>query len=487
MDRKQKETQKGKKQNSVNNREFAVITYCFIGLFLCTMGYFVYFQVAKSEDFINNPYNSRQENFEKSVVRGKILSAGGEILAETKTDGEGNETRVYPYENLFSHIVGYSTKDHGRAGVESWANFNLLRSNAFFLEKTMDKVTDEKSIGDNVVTTLDYSLQNAAYQALGAYNGAIAVMEPATGKILAMVSKPDFDPNTIQENWDRIVADENSESVLLNRASQGLYPPGSTFKVVTALEFIRQNPDSYPDYTYACNGSIKENNSKLSCFSGEVHGSVDLRRSFVKSCNTSFANIGLSLNGDAFAETCAGLLFNTALPVEKLDTSKSSFVLNGASSTSEVMETSIGQGKTLVTPLHMLMITASIANRGVLMQPYVIDSTQNHEGGAVKTYSPEPYGPLFSEEEADILKDYMKETVTGGTASKLSGMSYEAYGKTGSAEFGTNKGDSHAWFIGYAHREDKEDIAIAVIMERAGIGSAYAVPAAKNVFDAYYQ
>ena len=92
MDRKQKETQKGKKQNSVNNREFAVITYCFIGLFLCTMGYFVYFQVAKSEDFINNPYNSRQENFEKSVVRGKILSAGGEILAETKTDGEGNET-----------------------------------------------------------------------------------------------------------------------------------------------------------------------------------------------------------------------------------------------------------------------------------------------------------------------------------------------------------------------------------------------------------
>ncbi len=487
MDRKQKETQKGKKQNSVNNREFAVITYCFIGLFLCTMGYFVYFQVAKSEDFINNPYNSRQENFEKSVVRGKILSAGGEILAETKTDGEGNETRVYPYENLFSHIVGYSTKDHGRAGVESWANFNLLRSNAFFLEKTMDKVTDEKSIGDNVVTTLDYSLQNAAYQALGAYNGAIAVMEPATGKILAMVSKPDFDPNTIQENWDRIVADENSESVLLNRASQGLYPPGSTFKVVTALEFIRQNPDSYPDYTYVCNGSIKENNSKLSCFSGEVHGSVDLRRSFVKSCNTSFANIGLSLNSDAFAETCDGLLFNTALPVEKLDTSKSSFVLNGASSTSEVMETSIGQGKTLVTPLHMLMLTASIANRGVLMRPYVIDSTQNHEGGAVKTYSPEPYGPLFSEEEADILKDYMKETVTGGTASKLSGMSYEAYGKTGSAEFGTNKGDSHAWFIGYAHREDKEDIAIAVIMERAGIGSAYAVPAAKNVFDAYYQ
>ena len=249
MDIKPQKTTPKKSNPSVNNREFAVITYCFIGLFLCMMGYFAYFQVVKSEDFINNPYNTRQENFEKSVVRGKILSADGEVLAETKTDEEGNETRSYPHGGLFSHIVGYSTKNYGRSGIESWANFNLLRSNTFFLEKTMDKVTDEKSIGDNVITTLNYSLQNAAYQALGSFDGAIAVMEPATGKILAMVSKPEFDPNTISENWEHIVADENSESVLVNRASQGLYPPGSTFKVVTALEYIRQNPGDYENYS----------------------------------------------------------------------------------------------------------------------------------------------------------------------------------------------------------------------------------------------
>ena len=475
-----------KNKASVNNREFAVITYCFIGLFLCIMGYFAYFQVVKSEDFINNPYNSRQENFEKSIVRGKIFSADKEVLAETKTNEKGEETRNYPYSNLFSHIVGYSSKEHGRSGIESWANFNLLRSNAFFLEKTLDKVTEEKSIGDNVVTTLDYPLQNAAYQALGAYNGAIVVMEPSTGKILAMVSKPDFDPNTIDEKWEGIVADENSESLLLNRASQGLYPPGSTFKIVTALEYIRQNPAAYQDYSYNCSGSIQEGSSKLSCFSGEVHGSVDLERSFVKSCNTSFANIGLSLDADHFAGTCRDLLFNESLPVEKLDTSKSSFVLNRKSSASEVMETSIGQGKTLVTPLHMLMITSAIANNGVLMRPYVIDAVENHDGGTVKTYRPSEYGKLLTEEEAHILQEYMKETAVSGTASKLSGMSYQAYGKTGSAEFGTNKGDSHAWFVGYAHRDDKEDIAIAIIMEQAGIGSAYAVPAAKNVFDTYF-
>lgn len=476
-----------KSKKSIRNREFAVITYCFIGLFLCTMGYFVYFQVEKSEDFINNTYNTRQETFSDSVIRGKILSADGEVLAETKVDEEGNETRVYPYGNMFSHIVGYSTEKYGRSGIESWTNFNLLRSNAFFLEKSVDEMTDEKSVGDNVVTTLNYSLQSIAYQALGDYKGAVVVMEPSTGKILAMVSKPDFDPNTIEENWEQIIEDANGESKLLNRASQGLYPPGSTFKIFTVLEYMRENPQNYEEYFYHCSGSIQKENNKLSCFSGEVHGDVDLKRSFVESCNTSFANIGNSLDIDQFADTCEGLLFNQTLPAEKLETSKSSFVLETASSTSEIMETAIGQGKTLVTPLHMAMIASAIANDGILMKPYVVAATENYEKNPVKHYFPVTYGEIMTQEEATVLQSYMKEVVESGTASKLKGMSYEAYGKTGSAEFGNNKGDSHAWFVGYAHREDKEDIAIAVIVEEAGIGSAYAVPVAKSVIDMYYR
>lgn len=451
------------------------------------MGYFAYFQVVRSEDFINNSYNSRQESFAESVVRGEILSADGEILAKTDTDAEGNETRIYPYSNMFSHIVGYSTEKYGRSGIESWANFNLLRSNAFFLEKTVDEMTEEKSIGDNVVTTLNYSLQSIAYQALGDYKGAVVAMEPATGKILAMVSRPDFDPNTISENWDRIVADENSESVLVNRATQGLYPPGSTFKILTTLEYMRENPNNYQDYSYRCSGSIQEENNKLSCFSGEVHGTVNLKQSFSESCNTSFANMGLTLDNGKFADTCQELLFNQALPVSKLETSRSSFVLNADSSVSEVMETAIGQGKTLVTPLHMLMITSAIANNGELMEPYVIDCIQNYEGSEVKTYSPTSCGRLMTEEEAAVLQEYMQEVVQSGTGSKLKGMSYTAAGKTGSAEYGTTKGESHAWFVGYAHRDDKEDIAVAVIVEGAGIGSAYAVPIAKEVFDMYYR
>ena len=214
---------------------------------------------------------------------------------------------------------------------------------------------------------------------------------------------------------------------------------------------------------------------------------MDLKRSFVKSCNTSFANIGLTLDLKQFSKTCEDLLFNDTLPVEKLETSKSSFALNENSSTSEIMETAIGQGKTVVTPLHMAMVTSAIANNGVLMKPYVIDATENYEGDVVKAYNSSAYGELMTADEAAILQDYMKEVVESGTGSKLKGMSYQAYGKTGSAEFGTNKGESHAWFVGYAHRDDKEDIALAVIVEKAGIGSAYAVPAAKSIFDMYYR
>ena len=216
----------GKKKKNTKNREFAVITYSFLALFICLMGYFSYFQFFKSEEFINNPYNTRQETFAQKIVRGQILTNDGQVLAETVTDNEGNETRRYPYGSIFSHIVGYSTK--GKSGIESLANFNLLRSNTAFLDKVGDEMQGEKSPGDNVVTTLDYGLQATAYDALGYYKGAIVVLEPSTGKILAMVSKPDFDPNTIAADWDNLTADDNTDAALLNRATQGLYPPGST-------------------------------------------------------------------------------------------------------------------------------------------------------------------------------------------------------------------------------------------------------------------
>lgn len=468
-----------KKKNNIN-REFAVITYSFLAIFICMMGYFVYFQFADSEQFINNPYNKRQESFTMHVVRGEIYTADGVTLAETITDSEGNETRKYPYGRIFAHVVGYS--DYGKTGIESMANFNLLRSNIFYVDKAVNDLQGEKSPGDSVITTLDYELQLRAFDALGSYNGAVVVMEPATGKILAMVSKPDFDPNTIGEDWEELVSE--GSSVLLNRATQGLYPPGSTFKLFTTLEYIHENAD-YEDYRFDCTGQFSLNNKTIHCHGNKKHGTEDLKESFANSCNSSYASLGLTLDLESFSDLCDSMLFNTALPTS-FEYSKSSFVLAEGDSSSTVMETVIGQGKTLVTPFHMALVTCAVANDGMLMTPYVIDHIADDDGNLVKQYEPTEYGMLLSENDAAILQEYMSYVVENGTAKKLYNDSYEAAGKTGSAEFSSSSDSSHSWFVGYAHQEGKPDIAVSIIVEDSGVGSEYAVPIAQEIFDAYY-
>ncbi len=469
--------------NQVKNREFAVIAYLFVGLFLILIGYFAYFQVYKSEDFINSPYNTRQNTFAEHVVRGEILSSDRKVLAQTLVGEDGGETRYYPYGSMFAHAVGYDS--NGRSGIESFGNFTLLRSHAFFLEQVINGIQDKKNQGDSIVTTLDYGLQETAYEALGSSRGAVVALEPATGKILAMVSKPDFDPNSVATEWESIISDtEGENSVLVNRATQGLYPPGSTFKILTTLEYLRENPD-YQNYSYECMGSIPVDKTEIHCYGNAVHGAEGLEESFAKSCNTSYANIGLGLNKKAFAKLCEGMLFGQSLPTP-YPSSPSSFVLDGESGPDEVAQTAIGQGETLVTPMHMAMITAAIANDGMLMRPFVIDHTENYKGVTVRNYHGSEYGALLSADEAAKLKEFMSLVVSQGTGSALSGQAYQAAGKTGSAEFSNVKGESHAWFTGYASTEEKGTIAVTVIVENGGAGSAVAVPIAKQVFDRYF-
>ncbi|MFP3154975.1 penicillin-binding protein 2 [Lachnospiraceae bacterium ZAX-1] len=474
-----------KSKTSTKNREFAVITYLFVGIFICLMGYFVYFQVVRSEDVINSPYNKRQDTFVEHVVRGEIKSADQVVLAQTVTNEDGTQTRYYPYGGMFAHALGYDS--NGKSGIESFANFSLLRSHAFYPEQIVNGIQNEKNPGDNVVTTLDYQLQEIAYNALGANKGAVVAMEPSTGKILAMVSKPDFNPNSITADWEAIVSDDTN-SVLLNRVTQGLYPPGSIFKIFTLLEYIQEhtqeNLQANLDYSYNCMGSITVDDTTINCYNGAVHGEEDLITSFAKSCNGSFAKIGLGLEQDSFAKLCNSLLFNADLPTS-YPYKGSSFVLDHTSSEAEIMQTAIGQGKTLVTPLHMELITCAIANRGIMMRPYIIDHTENYNGVSVKEYAPLAYGTFLKENEYRILQEYMEYVVTNGTGSKLNGGNYTAAGKTGSAEYNNTKGDSHAWFTGYAYQESGE-IAVTVIVEGGGAGSETAVPIARQLFDAYF-
>ena len=459
--------------------EFSVVKYIFILLFFALIGHYVNFQLNESEDFINNDYNSREELFAERVTRGEIHSADGKILAYTEVEGT-EEERIYPYDYLFSHVVGYSV--NGKSGIEKIANFNLLRSHVSMDEKVETELDASKYIGDNVVTTLNYELQDAAYNALSFYEGAIVVMEPSTGKILAMVSKPDYNPNNIEEDWEYLIAEDNTSTVLLNRATQGLYPPGSTFKIVTTLAYLQEFGS---EYSFSCNGKLSAEDAVIHCINNKHHGNVDLKEAFADSCNSAYANIGLEVDNSEFHDLCENLLFNKELPT-KFPYSKSSFSLTDASLESDVVQAAIGQGTTLVTPFHMALITSAIANDGVLMTPYVIERIENHQGELVTQYSPTRYGQLLTIGNAQILQEYMEAVVDNGTGTKLKSKKYNAAGKTGSAEFSSKAEHCHSWFVGYASGEGKNDIAVAILVEEAGTGASVAVPMAKEIFDTYF-
>jgi penicillin-binding protein A len=463
------------------NREIMLVTYIFIGLLILTLGYFVKFLFVDSSEVINNAYNQRQDLLAEHIVRGDIISSDGKILAYTSIDSEGKETRVYPYDSMFAHVVGRFSK--GRTGLEATENFRLLTSNDNAVSKIFRELSGDKNIGDNVVTTLNSNLQKVAYDALGNRKGAIVVMEPSSGKILAMVSKPDYDPNKIDSLWEGLLNDDEKNSALLNRATQGLYPPGSTFKILTSLEYILENPD-YKGYEYDCEGKGLFNSVIINCYNNKVHGHEDLEQSFAKSCNSSFAEIGTTLNIKSFRKLCNSFLFNAPLPTSIIY-NRSSFVLTGDTDKSEIPQTVIGQGKTQVTPLHNALIVSTIANGGVMMKPYLVDHIENYNGIIVKKYMPEIYKSIITPDQSQILTSFMTEVVENGTATALSGKNYTVAGKTGSAEYEADK-PAHAWFVGFAPAE-KPEIAVSIIVESVGTGSEYAVPIASKIFDAYFK
>lgn len=462
------------------NRELRILTVIFIAAFLAMIAYLSYFLLFRSEDFINNSYNKRIDALSAKTVRGEILASDGTVLAYTDIDAEGNETRVYPFGKRFAHAVGYATS--GKMGVESVSNFYLLRSHSAFSERLTHAFTGEKNQGDAIVTTLDPVLQGTAFDALGSYSGAVIVMEPESGRVLAMVSKPDFDPNAIDEIYATLAAD-NEAATLVNRTTQGRYAPGSTFKILTTLEFMREYPSSYQNYRFDCTGSFLSDGKEIHCYHNNAHGEEDLMTSFAKSCNSSYASLSLDLTTSKLQTLANSLLFNQKIDFD-LPTEASRFTLSQDASDAELMETAIGQGKTLATPLQMLLLVSAIDGGGTVHQPYLIEKAVSDTGRLVEDFTPSHELSLFDKSDAEILENYLRAVVTDGTGRGLESDRYTSYGKTGTAEYNA-AGDSHAWFVGFAKFPEKPDIAIAVILEGAGAGSTYAVPAARAVFEAY--
>lgn len=466
------------KINEKLNRPIIGFTYICAFLMLGLIVYILHFMIVEKDEVIANAANSRLDSYASNVIRGDVVTNDGKIVATNN-----GELRYYPYDDLFAHVVGYSK--YTKAGIELVGNYYLLESNANVLERFVNTLREEKNQGDTVVSTLNYELQKTAYDALGNADGAVIVMEPDTGKILAMVSKPDFNPNDIDAVWEEANSENSTSSVLLNRATQGLYPPGSTFKILTTLAFMRQNPRKFEDYHYTCSNEEQIfNNVTVHCFGRKTHGEEDLSDALANSCNQAYADIGTKLNVDKWKAMLEEFLFNKSLPyTDASGTSK--FVLDGKSNDGYVPQTAFGQGDTLITPLHNAMIVSTIANGGLMMKPYLIDSVENYKGRRVKKFSPSSYDTLLSSKEVDTLTTYMRKVVTDGTAADyFSGASYEVAGKTGTAEYDNGDHD-YSWFVGFSS-VDSPEVVVSIIVEESDVNGVKATAIARTVLDTYY-
>ena len=454
-------------------------------LFAAMTVYFLIYTNKNSKKLFENDYNKREEALLEKNVRGKIYAASGEVLAETIQDQDGNDVRSYPYKNLFSHIVGYTYK--GGSGVEQLQNYNLMHSDISLSDKASYDASGERYPADDVYTTLDLALQQAASDALGDNRGAVIVTEVSTGNILCMVSKPDFDPNDIEAEWEQLGADTDS-GTLVNRVTQGLYAPGSTFKIFDAIELMDEDMAAANAFSYNCigydNNFTLEDGQPIHCYHWTAHGTVSLEKAFAKSCNCAFVNIGNSLNRDSFCTLLNNMMFGEALPYD-LPSGTSSYTLTSDTTKEDVTQLSIGQGSTLMTPMHLNMITAAIANGGTVHKDQIIASVKTGTGSTLSETKPEDYRTVMTAEVAAKMREMMRDVIAEGTATKLSSRPYNPCGKTGSAEIVTGESTSHAWFTGFAPEENPE-IAITVIVEGAGTGGVSAVPVVRSVLDKYF-
>ena len=450
-------------------------------LLVLALVYLVWLEMAGREEILVNPLNNRTASMERSVRKGDVMTRDSVVIATTQNAEDGTEYRLYPFSGVFAHTLGYVPL--GGMGLENSQKIKLLTSHVNFFTQMRNELEGIKNTGDRLITTMDYRLSQYCYDLLGGRNGSIIVMEPKTGKILAMVSSPDFNPNTISADWSTIISESNTAANLVNRATQGSYPPGSTFKLITLLEFIREHPDDWQYFRYNCPGIYEKDGYTMGCH-GDIHGYLDLTGAFALSCNGAFDLIAESLDAQGWQKTAEDFGYNTSYSLEVI-TRKGSFNLLENDSIPSRMQLAIGQGTTLTTPLLNLMGYCAVANGGVMMKPYLIDRYVSADGRTVEEAKPEQLSRVCTADEAAMLNYFLTKVITDGTAAGAAVSQCQVAGKTGSAQYTSAEGNYHAWFCGYAPAEDPR-VAVCVMLERGGMGGEVAAPVAAQIFNYFF-
>ncbi|MEU6341303.1 penicillin-binding protein 2 [Streptomyces sp. NPDC046977] len=458
-----------------------------------------YIQFVQADALKNDTNNRRVAINQYASPRGDILVDGKAVTGHTETNGSDFRYKAtFKDGPLWAPVTGYASQAFGSTQLESIYDSILTGDDdRLFFKRTVDILSGKQKQGGDVVTTLNAKAQRAAFEGLGKKKGAVAAIDPTTGAILALASTPSYDPSSIAGNskkdekaWVSLLKENNPDEPTLNRALRQTYPPGSTFKVVTAAAALENGlysniddpTDSPVPYMLPTTQTELKNEGPIPC------KNATLRVALQYSCNTVFGKIGADLGRDKMVDEAQKFGFNQQLYIP---------VRTAASNISKTMDkpqtalSSIGQFETAATPLQMAMVASAIANNGTLMQPYMVSELRAPNNTVVEQTKPKEFSHPLSPENAQKLQQMMETVVTDGTGknARISGVTVG--GKTGTAQHGIDNSESpYAWFISYAKTDSGSPVAVAVVVEDASAnrgdisGGGFAAPIAKAVMEA---
>ncbi len=453
------------------------LSFLFVVLFVALGANLAYLQIAAAPSITAQPGNSRYLLAQMTVPEGKIMSADGKVLADSRRRPGSHQfyRRVYPQGALTAHITGFASTKYGRTGLErSYARELSAQPPVLTWEDYVERMRRVRHPGNTLVTTIDVALQRAAMGALGRRRGAIVVMRPDTGDILALASYPSYDPGTVHRLWPKLRKDPASP--LISRAAVGRYPPGSVFKVITAAGAL-DSEVATPDSIYEGPAELTVYGGKVINYADEGRGTMPLSEALALSVNTIFAQVGLDLGGARLVDYADRFGFNQDVPFD-LPASRSTIPAAGRMDKLEVAWSAVGQGRVLVTPLGAALAASAIANRGSLMQPRVVAEVRDWRNNTVRLIEPREWSRPISAATALKMTDMMIGVVENGTGQSAAIDGVKVAGKTGTAEPG--RGETHAWFVGFAPADDPK-YAVSVVVEHGGLGGHTAAPLARRM------
>ncbi len=484
------------------NRPLRKVAVACLVLFALLIGNANYVQVVKAGSYRDDPRNSRVLLRTYERERGAIAVAqadGGDrtaVAESTRTDGPLTWLRQYPGGPAYAHVTGYYSLVYGRTGIERDQDRVLSgEDDRFFVRRLSDSVTGREPQGGNIITTIDPAAQEAAYEALGDARGAVVALDPRTGAVLAMVSKPSYDaerlssfePADVRAYYAQL--DQDDTDPLLNRAIRKTYPPGSTFKVITSAAALASG-DVTPETRIPSPVvlDLPETTANLRNFGGETCGgdTSTLADALRISCNTAFGALGIELGDDALREQAEAFGFGD--DELRVPTTVDTSVFPEDPNAPQTAQSAIGQFDVRVTPLQMAMVAAGVANEGEVMRPYLVREVQAPDLSRLDVADLEVYNRAVDEDVARELTTMMELVVSDGTGVRAQIEGVRVAGKTGTAQHAQDR-PPHAWFIGFAPADDPQ-VAVAVVVEDGGnagaeaTGGGVSAPIAREVMEA---